>query len=363
MVDSLERFRTEERGPGRHLLLRMGPDHTNVPDLRAGHSLRLHFLKFIGHPVKIHIAVHPVPECPGPRFHRRIPEQGRRGFATRRRAGVGDDELHEFLALEEPVPDIVALPGRNSKPHRAAQLAVTTGEQGGVVFQRHHIIRIAVDVKNRHAGFCQWSEAVDRVVLRELFFELRCGQAIGTAGLIQPGPTAEIANGIDPGDAAHRIRMLGGPVVEHQPAAAAWQQDGLAAEPALSNQFLIKRREVGTPLRTAIGFADVHAGHGDAGRQKPFEHPVFTRLGKGGQRRRIPHPRSGTIRVEVLSRRKNDECGATIDFKDFSRQRQLFLRLRCVGIAFRTLRCFGTESTQWSQQQGGEKCESVFHVI
>ena len=59
------------------------------------------------------------------------------------------------------------------------------------------------------------------------------------------------------------------------------QQDELAAEPALSNHFLLKRREVGTPLRTAIGFADVHAGHGDAGRQKPFQHPVFTRFWKG----------------------------------------------------------------------------------
>ena len=118
--------------------------------------------------------------------------------------------------------------------------------------------------------------------------------------------------------------MLSRPVVKHQAAAAAGQEDRLATEPAPFCQFPVEGREVGASLRIAIGFADVHASHSNAGRQKTFEHPLFTGLGEAGQRGRVPHPRNGTIRVEVLSRRENHECGATLDFKDFSRQRQDF---------------------------------------
>jgi len=75
---------------------------------------------------------------------------------------------------------------------------------------------------HRHPGLGQWREALDRFVLCQLLLELCRRQAIGTAGLVEAGPTTEITNGINAGDAAHRIRMLGGPVVEHQPAAAAW---------------------------------------------------------------------------------------------------------------------------------------------
>ena len=192
-------------------------------------------------------------------------------------------------------------------------------------------IRAAMDVEDGHPGLGQRRETVNRVVLRSLFAELFRAQTVGAAGPVEAGPTAEVADRINAGNAPHRLGMLSRPVIKHQAAATPGQQAGLAAEPAPFNQLPVQGVEVGASLRIAIGFADVHAGHGNAGRQKTFEHPTFASLGEAGQRGGVPNPRSGTIRVEVLSRRKNYECGATIDFRDFSRQRQVFLRLRCVG--------------------------------
>ena len=164
VIDGFERFRSEEGRTRRDRFFGNGTDDANVPDFGARHSLGLHFLEFVSDSVKVHVAVHPVPECSGAGFQGRVLKQGRRRFAPRRRAGVGNDELDEFPALKEAVPDVVALAGRNPQAHRTAQLPVAAGEQGGVVWQRHHVIRVAMDVEDRHASLGQRGEAVNRIM-------------------------------------------------------------------------------------------------------------------------------------------------------------------------------------------------------
>ena len=72
----------------------------------------------------------------------------------------------------------------------------------------------------------------------------------------------------DPGHAAERLRVFGGPVVKHQPAAAARQQDRPRAVTHLPGEerveLVINRASGGT----AIGFTHIDAGDRDAVREE-----------------------------------------------------------------------------------------------
>ena len=69
----------------------------------------------------------------------------------------------------------------------------------------------------------------------------------------------------------------------------------------------------------------IHARHRDAGLQKAFEHPLFAGLGEIRQGGRIPHPRSGTIRVPVFRRGQDHEARVAFDLEDFAGTWQGFL--------------------------------------
>ena len=92
-----------------------------------------------------------------------------------------EDEVDQFLALEEAGPHIVALASGDDQLHSAAELTVAALHFAGIGFKRDDLVHIAVDGKEGHSGLGQRRETVDRIVFVQViaqFFSSPCaGQA------------------------------------------------------------------------------------------------------------------------------------------------------------------------------------------
>ena len=177
---------------------------------------------------------------------------------------IGNDKVDQFLALEESTPHVVPLAGRNLQLHRAAQFPVGLRQRRRVGLERHDLIRVTVDMEDRYPRLRHRREPWDRVVLVKFCRKFRLGHTIAFASLADARITSHVTDRIDPSDAAHFLRILDRPTVEHQAAAAARQQASLRVEPVFLDQRLVQRVVGRTPVGTPLGFAHVDAGDGDS---------------------------------------------------------------------------------------------------
>ena len=149
-------------------------------------------------------------------------------------------KVHQLLALEESAPHVVTLTGRNHDFHLAAGGLVALGEQSGVGIQRHDVVLITVDVKDRHVRLGQRGDPIRWVELGQVGLQLLGGQAIRTARPRKTGIASEVADGVDPGDAFHLLRVFHGPTVEHQATSAAREQASLLGKAALFGEKFVQ---------------------------------------------------------------------------------------------------------------------------
>ncbi len=120
--------------------------------------------------------------------------------------------------------------------------------------------------------------------------ELRFRHAVGGPGFLETRIASEVADGVDPGDTRHAIRMLNGPVVLHQGPAASGKKTCFLPESAVFFKFPVKCGIEGPAFRIPERFPHVQARNGEPGLRKSFKHPLFFDTRKTGQRGRIPDP-------------------------------------------------------------------------
>ena len=157
-------------------------------------------------------------------------------------------------------------------------------------------------------------EAIDWVVLRQLFFQFCRRQPVCAGRVSQPGIAAQVAHRIDAGDAADLVGILRGPVVQHQPAPALGQQPRLGFKFVFADDVLVKLREDLSPRRAAVRFTDVDAAHVETPVEQFPQDPFVALVGIAADGRRIPDPGPGALRRRF--RRLKDECLVFADVED-----------------------------------------------
>ena len=123
-----------------------------------------------------------------------------------------------------------------------------------------------MEVQNGNLRPRQRGEPVDGIVLGQVFGQFAPAHAVGGARLVQARPTGLVAHRVDAADALDAVRVLGRPVVEHQPAAALRQQAGPPVQPVMLYHRAVEVGEDGAAGGISERFAHVHSGNGHAAR-------------------------------------------------------------------------------------------------
>ena len=81
------------------------------------------------------------------------------------RLGPSDDEIHERLAAEEPLPVIMALPLGHDQRDRAGLTGrlVARDQLARILLERHDFIVVAVNQKYGHCVACKDMHTIDRI--------------------------------------------------------------------------------------------------------------------------------------------------------------------------------------------------------
>ena len=198
----------------------------------------------------------------------------------------------------------------------SAERGVALGEQSRVRLVRYDAIRVALDVADRDAKPRERLKPIDRIVLGEPRLELAGRESVRGSRARDSRVARDVADGIDSGDAPDRPWMLDRPGVEHQPAAAAREEDGPRSEAVLERQLVVERLVDPSPVGAAVALPHIDSGEGDARGVKSIDHPLLVAARVSiAERRSVPDPRRRPLPPRTR-RRLEDEGSMTGDRED-----------------------------------------------